>query len=346
MSTQVDENLERNSLKIHWDLIDNSRAAMAKEISTLAGSLSGPRARQLKSVSRWLKGSQGYESILTRPDVLCFCQAWVEAVLNKPDQATLNEFERAGAIGVGFCTFENNAPLPRDMTPFLYPAISFLAWLLIVIFGSVFLLPQFRTLFEEFGIELPLTTQWILKIGMWVEANWFSLLAVVILLPLTLTLLLWFSQRGSAYSLSWVDRQFSRFRTKLSVWATHVASLLSAGVNEMEAIQLAGRCSSSTMLRERCDDYVKDRNQDLLDPTIFPLVNNSLLLSNKAAKIRVLEETARYYQSLSRVVQSWWLTWLSKAILVLIVVTTFIAIFSIFAPLMSIITGLTGGGFF
>ena len=54
-----------------------------------------------------------------------------------------------------------------------------------------------------------------------------------------------FSQRNKAYSLNWFDRSFARFRTKLSVWASHFASLLSAGVDEKEAIQIAARCSTS-----------------------------------------------------------------------------------------------------
>lgn len=343
MSTQANENLRPDSLKSHWDLIQNSKPAMAKEIDSLAGSISGPRARQLKSVSRWLKSSQDYEALLKRPDVLCFCQPWVDAILKKENQGPLNELEIAGAIGVGFCKFENNAPLPRDMAPFLYPVIAFLVWLVMITFGSIFLLPRFRTMFDEFGIELPLATQWVFGIGRWLETSWFALLPIVVLVPLVLLFFLWLSQRGSAYSLNWIDRQFSHFRTKLSIWATHVATLLSVGVSETEAIQIAGRCSASKTLEARCDAFTQDRTQDLFDPAQYPLINNSLLLKDQAAKIRILEETARYYQSLSRIVQSWWLTWLSKAILVLIWATVGYVIASLFFPIISIISGLTGG---
>ena len=342
MSIQNQDSQSQTSLQKNWSLVDESRSTMAKEIKSLANSISGPRSRQLKSVSGWLKGSRGFEEALERPDVLCFCQPWVDAILSKPDREPLSEFEITTAIGVGFCKFDNTAPLPRDLTPFMYPLIAFLAWLAMLAFGSVFLLPHFRTMFEEFGIELPWSTQFIIRVGLWFEASWMLLFNIVILGPILLWMFLRFSQVGKAYSLNWLDRKLSKFRTKLSIWATHVAGLLAAGVSETQAIQIAGRCSSSSMLEARCDDFVQDRNQSLLDPARYPLINNSLSLSNKAAKIRILEETARYYQSVSRIVQSWWLTWLSKAILVLIVATLLFVISSLFAPLISIVSGLTG----
>ena len=343
MSSSALENLPQDSLKNHWGLIEKSRATMAKEISLLADSLSGPRAKQLTSISHWLSVSGDYEAVLERPDVLCFCQPWVNAMLSKPNQETLNDFEIAAAIGAGFCLFENNAPMPRDLTPFLYPMIAFLSWLAIVTFGSIFVLPSFREMFTEFGIEVPWSTQFFIRMGGLLEENWIPFFAILLLVPVTLWILLRFSQRGKAYSLNWLDRRFARFRTKLSFWASHVARLLDAGVNENEAIQIAGRCSESKLLKFRCDVFVKEKGSRLLDPTSYPLISNSLLLSSKPAKIAILEETARYYQSLSGVVNSWWLAWLSKAILFLIVATLFLAITSLFMPLISIVSGLTGG---
>ena len=337
MSTQS----SGNSLKNNWELIDKSRTSMAKEIASLADSLSGPRERQLKSISRWLNSSQGYDAVLERPDVLCFCQPWVDALVSKPNQESLNKFEAAAAIGIGFCKFENNAPTPRDLTQFLYPAIMFLALLAMITFGSIFLLPHFRKMFAEFGIELPFWTRRIIEWGMWFEAYWMFVFAVVLLLPLVFLIFLRFSQHGEAYSLNWLDRRFARFRTKLSLWATHLASLLSAGVSETEAIQIAGRCSTSANLQDRCDAFAKDPIQGFLDPAEYPLINNSLSLKDRAAKIRILEETARYYQSVSRIVQSWWLTWLAKAILWAILAMLGFVIFSLFAPIISIISGLT-----
>ena len=343
MSAQVTYTPSPNSLKNHWSLIDDSRTKLAKEIKSLANSISGSRAKQLRSVSRWFNSSEGYEKLLERPDVLCFCQPWVDAVLAKPNQEPLSELEMTAAVGVGFCKFENSAPLPRDLTQFLYPTIMFLAWMTVMIVGSIFLLPNFREMFEEFGIALPLSTQYVLNTGTWLEANWFTLFAFAVQLPLALWFFLWLSQRRSAYSLNWLDRRISRFRTKLSAWATHLASLLAVGVSETEAIQVAGRCSASSRLRSLCEAFGQDSDRDLLDRAKYPLINNALLLRNKEAKIRILEETARYYQAVSRTVRSWWLTWLSPAILVWVVATLFFVVASLFAPLISIISGLTGG---
>ena len=189
---------------------------MAKEISSLAKSISGPRAQQLRSISRWLNGSGGYEAVLKRPDVLCFCQPCADAIVSKPKQELLSELELAAAIGTGYCKFENNAPMPRDLTPFVYPAFAFLAWLALITFGSIFVLPSFREMFEEFGIGLPLSTQFTFSASLWIEAYWPFIFLVVFLAPLTIWLTLRISQRNKPYSLNWFDRRFAKFRTKLS----------------------------------------------------------------------------------------------------------------------------------
>ena len=342
MSTETKQNSPDNLFKTHWEVIDTSRTEMAKGISLLANSLSGPRAMQLNSVSRWLNGSKGYEAVLERPDVLCFCRPWLDALLAKTDQEPLSKFEMSAAIGVGYCKFENNAPVPRNLTPFLYPALAFLAWLAVMTFASVFVLPGFREMYQEFGIELPWLTRMVMSGGQLLQTLWFPLFALLLLVPFMLWVLLRFSQLGKAYSLNWLDRRFAKFRSQLSIWASHVASLLAVGVDQQEAIQIAGRCSPNKNLQSLCNTFTKNANDSLLDPDAYPLINNSLLLTSKAAKIAILEECARYYRSVSGIVQSWWLSWLSKAILVMIAATLLIAVISMFLPMLSIVSGLTG----
>ncbi len=343
MNIQSNTNSETESLKNHWKLIDESRSQIAKQIFKLAGAVSGSKRRQLNSIGQWFDRSQDYEAALERPDVLCFCLPWLEAMLSKQARAPLTESESVAAIGEGFCKFESSAPSGVNLIPFLYPMIALLVWLAMVTFGSIFVLPEFREMFDEFGITLPLATERIFGLGRWVEAYWMYFYVILFLLLIIFVAVIRFSQRGRAYSLSWLDRRFCRFRIQLSVWANHVASLLSAGVSDAEAIQIAGRCSASKQLRENSTNFVPGGDQDFIDPFKFPLINNSLSLKNRAAKIAILEETGRYYRSVGHVVRGWWLSWLSKSIAVLILSTVGTVIASMFMPLISIISGLTGG---
>lgn len=332
----------QHTLKSNWDLIENSRAVMSKQISSLADSLFGTRRKQLKSISRWLNGTEGYEQALKRPDVLCFCQPWVDTILSKSTPEPLTEFEIEAAIGKGFCKFETRAALPRNLIPFLYPLFSFYALMTTIILGSIWIIPEFKKLFEEFGISLPLITQSVLRLSQWIQAVWMPIVAVLVLVPIVLLILARISQYNSAYSLSWFDRRLRRHRTKLSAWATHVASLLSAGLDETEAVQIAGSCSASSRLRANCVAFAENPKHNLLDPGRYPLIYNSFSLNDRPAKIAILEETARYYRSVSRVVQSWWLAWLSKAIIYLIGAVLFYVVAAMLLPLLSIISGLTG----
>ena len=336
-----------NSLKSRWKTIEQSRAAMAKQIHRLAGTLSGPRQRQLRSIGRWLDSSQGYDAVLERPDVLCFCQAWLDALLVKSDAASLTEPEMVAAIGKGYCKFESSAPSPRNLTPFLYPVLALFAWLLLLTVGSIFILPGFRGLYEIYvsalsdfnEMELPWSTRFVLRVGEWFEANWCWMFIVLILLSIVLLISLRISQRGRAYSFSWFDRSFSRFRFQVSVWANHIASLLAAGVDDAESLQIAGRCSDSSQLRGSSKDYLKGAQKNLIDPIQYPLISNSLTLVDRAAKIAILEETGRYYRAEEQSVQGWWLFWLSKAIIALIWFSVVFMAVSLYWPLLSILAG-------
>ena len=109
----------------------------------------------------------------------------------------------------------------------------------------------------------------------------------------------------------------------------------------MEAIQIAGRCSASRLLRDSCINFVSNDDTDLVNPLQYPLINNSLSLKNRSAKIAILEETGRYYRLVGHVVRGWWLSWLSKAIVFLIFGTVVVVVLSVFSPLMSLVSGLT-----
>lgn len=348
MNHSIEEIPDSNSLESHWKSIERSRSVMAKQIRSLADTLSGPRQRQLRSIGRWLGGSQGYDAALERPDVLCFCQTWLDALLDKPNEDSLTESEMIAAVGKGYCKFESSAPSPRNLTPFLYPLSALFTWLLLLTVGSIFILPGFRDLYENFGSvvslsdewELPWPTRFVLWVGDWFEANWWWMFIVLVLLSMLLVISMRISQRGQAYSFSWFDRRFSRFRVQVSVWTNHIATLLAAGVDDAESIQIAGRCSDSSRLRISSQDYLRGAQKYLIDPIQYPLINNSLSLKNRAAKIAILEETGRYYRAVEQVVQSWWLSWFSKAIIVLIWFTVFFMAVSLYWPVVSILYGL------
>jgi hypothetical protein len=342
MTMQTPATPNENSLENNWGLIESSRSQMSTRIARLADSMSGIRAKQLRSISRWLSGSGGFVAALERPDVLCFCQPWVEAVLVKPEQGQLSDADKVAAISKGVCKFEIGAASPVSLTPFVYPTVAFLAWTLLIAFGSIFVLPGFEEMYAEFGIELPRTTLITFAVGRWFRSYWILFFAVMLLVPIVSWVLLKISQQNTSYSLGWIDRRLVRFNTKLSFWVNHVANLLTAGVDDSDAIRIAGRCSASTRLQGVCNGYSCQEGDHLL-PATYPLINNSLLLKNRVAKIAILEETARYYRSHGRVVQGWWLAWLGRAIVVLMWLTIAVSATSLFMPLISIVSGLTGG---
>lgn len=332
-----------NFLESHWDLVDQSRAQLAAKVIAIASSVSGGRRQQLQSVERWLNSKGGYQDVLKRPDVISFCMPWMNALKAKSEKQPLSDSEADEVVRLGFCRFCQDAPEPRSLVPFIYPICAILFGMLVLGFSSFTILPTFEQMFREFGIELPHATNLTFFIGRLTRQYFW----VAIVLACVAFAVAWFltryCQRRNVYSRSWVDWLLDTKRPAVAIWAGHLASLLHAGVPEQSAVQVASGCSAAASLRSTKVENQKYSSSGWLEQDKFASVSDALKIEDRSAKTAMLREIAAYYRSISATVGGWWLKVFAQLVTWFVTVAIIFTVASLFMPLISIVSGLTGG---
>jgi hypothetical protein len=114
----------------------------------------------------------------------------------------------------------------RGWATLAYPLVLAALALLLLIGVAVFILPMYEAIFDDFDIELPAITTWVLAIGGFLRSLWKPLLLAAALVCGGRWLAAWWSRRGPA-----VAAAFTRL----------VAMLVEGGVSQTEALHLATR---------------------------------------------------------------------------------------------------------
>jgi hypothetical protein len=340
MSIQ-DLKADDESLQANWGLVDGSRKQLAAKVVAIAESVSGGRRLQLRSVGRWLNSDGGYEQVLKRPDVINFCLPWVKSLKAKAN-GPLSDVEADQVARLGFCRFCRDAPEPRSLVPFIYPICAILFGMLVLGFASFTILPTFEQMFKEFGIELPRATKLLFFVGRLTRQYWWIAIVIFCVASTTTWIFTRLSQRQSVYSRSWIDWLLDSMRPAVANWTGHLATLLNAGVAERSAVQVASECSAVSSLRSTKIDDQSYTSSGWLDQKRFALVNETLTIEDRSAKAAMLREVAVYYRSISATVGGWWLKVFAQFITWQIALAILFTVASLFMPLISIISGLTG----
>ncbi len=225
----------------NWDLILANRGLIAKELGELAASL--PEARhQLRGIQRWFAGSDNIESAFRRCDVLPFCLA-----LELETESLKSKDVIAHKVLNAFCSVGKDTATSRQLLKLLlYPLLLLIVFAMILICFSIFVSPIFETMFAEFGIELPYFTRLVLGAVETIRQYWW--LSIVV--PALLIISIWMMDRLTVDSrpgnMNFIDQKTIGDRTALGNWSWHLAHLLKSGIEEDEAVLLAGESSGKS----------------------------------------------------------------------------------------------------
>jgi hypothetical protein len=116
---------------------------------------------------------------------------------------------------------------PEPAWVMLLASLGMVGLPLAVLFGMSFLaVPLFDKSFEDFGMELPLITQWAMASARFMQTIWKPLVLTGLLVAASWALTRWWVRRGSN-----VAAAFTR----------HLARLVEAGVPQDESLELAAR---------------------------------------------------------------------------------------------------------
>ena len=146
----------------------------------------------------------------------------------------------------------------------LYPVMVVLFTIAILTFIMLFIIPQFKDMFEEFGIELPLATQLLIEISNKVTQMWF----LAPLIPISIVLFISIVCKFKAGRMGW-----HLFLLKLPVMGKLVeksnlarttrtlGALISSGVPIIEGLSITRETAGNAMFEKvfsKVNDSIRD----------------------------------------------------------------------------------------
>ena len=152
----------------------------------------------------------------------------------------------------------------KTLSALIYPAI--LIAMMLVLVGIIVLrvVPAFSTFYANFGRELPLSTRIIVAISNVLVANFWLILAVLVLGGIALVS--WTRRPGQRarldrilLSLPWIGPAARKFATSQA--ARTLSTLLGGGIPLVQALDIAGRAMSNRFLSSEVD-VVRQRVQE------------------------------------------------------------------------------------
>ncbi len=132
----------------------------------------------------------------------------------------------------------------------VYPVVVLMVAVGILTFIMLWIVPEFQKIFDDFEVELPAMTQWLIAISSWVGTWWWTIPAI----PLGLFFLVKLSQQFAAGRMGW-----SMFTLKIPVFGLIVeknivarttrtlGTLIASGVPILEALNITKETSNNAM---------------------------------------------------------------------------------------------------
>jgi type IV pilus assembly protein PilC len=156
---------------------------------------------------------------------------------------------------------EKDASLRRQIkSAMIYPTLVLVFAVGVMLALVAFLVPVFEGVFKEFGGELPAITKFSVKLSHIVTNDWWAMFGVFA--AVVVAFLKWKTS-------SWGRPQWDRFRLRIPMkigaivqevavarWSRTLASLTSAGVPLLQALEITGKTGGNVVVEEAMDTVI------------------------------------------------------------------------------------------
>lgn len=234
-----------------------------------------------------------------------------------------------------------------------YPLAVVIGLLIVLLFLSVSVIPQFETIFRDFGLQLPWVTQWLLSFPKWMPYVAVALLAIIVL-----PVLLW-----PVLRMSGKDQFVSEYvlfhlplvggvlkRSTIARWCDASALGVGAGLDLPASLDLAGDAVASPKLQRdgRTISSALQKGEPLdragqhtvlLPATVLAGIELASQNHDLAAS---LETMGRMYHQQAEVRIHSIPAVLMPALLMIVALFIGTVILALFAPLISLLQAITG----
>ena len=332
-------------LTARWNEIESRREQIVTELKGMARETTGQRSMRLASLGKWFNRKRELNEALENSDVVAVCLPLLNQneQTNETEAADVGLATRSGAASLGY----DDSFSSRGFYLILYVS-TVLSGLAFMLWGfSHWVVPEFDEIYQEFGISLPVGTEYFLGFSRWYR-RWGPVLIALPLIVLAIAFVLnLFRQTSMIKSLK---DYWSGSRNVVASWAWHVSLLLDAGLSQPQAIEIASRGSASrslTKLLENADARVDDLVPEHHAPPErsyftkeYSLLNSTLQLADSPGKSAALRCAATYYWEPGTRLSFWLVHWLITYFLWGVVAMFVLGLVSLLLPLIAIISGL------
>lgn len=255
---------------------------------------------------------------------------------------------------------ESTAALKREIRAAMtYPAISLTLITLITIFLMVYIVPQFKQIFDSLGtpddpIELPFLTSVLLGTSVFMRDNFLFLLVGAI--GAVVGLIMWRKSTGGRRQFDWMVLKVPVFgplfrKVAISRFSRTFATLIRSGVPILGSLEIVASTSGNSLIEEavlRARDNVRQGDTlalPLAASGVFPpMVTKMIAIGEKSGALEsLLEKISEFYdQQVSAAVKG--LTSMIEPILIgFMGVMVGGIVLAIFMPIFDIQSKLTAG---
>ncbi len=134
-----------------------------------------------------------------------------------------------------------------------YPIVLMLASVAVVAFMMVWVVPSFITIFSKSGVSLPLPTQMVYNLSLWMRQFGFWILAFFAVFAALFPVFMrieFFRRAWDSFWLSFPLVGLLIKRIEISRWSRSVALMISSGVNILQTLEISQNLTSNSIFQD------------------------------------------------------------------------------------------------
>lgn len=323
-------------LQTDWTIVSSVIGDVVDCLERESVFASGHLKMRLEQLIIFLQQTPRCEEVLANPDALAIFLPMLTDRSVSDNNRTQTAPDRGiveSAVRQGVDRISRNDVYRRNwLQLFWYPGLVALVALIVCIFLSISVAPQFEALAIEMTqgiapqndageVRLPWQSKIVFSIAAILRQCWWMIFAGI-------GIGTWAGVsanskgRKEATHLGWWDDKTISVRGAIAVWADHLSSLMRAGLNQTDAFTVASQRALKKNLRQlssvlaKRDQATRSGEQRPYFPLRkYAMIDHALSETDPNAKLEALDEVAFYYRNRDQQVSTWWISWVSTGLL-------------------------------
>ncbi len=220
--------------------------------------------------------------------------------------------EASGSLDVSFermaTQFEKEAKIKQTVKKAMtYPSVVLIIALVVVSVLLVFVVPQFESMLNDLGTELPVITQIVVAISVFMQNFWYLVLGAIG--GIVYTIHLYMQTTSGQYFFSKLQLTMPLFKvlsvkTASARMCRTMSTLLTAGVPIIDALDITSNIMTNVMFKDALiaakEDVVMGTtlSEPLIKSNLFPpMVQHMIKIGEEVGDVEgMMDKTADYYE--------------------------------------------------